>query len=504
MQKSIRSFNLEKHVLAGLLKHPKVYFDVSSILSDGDFSGGQKTIFGVIRSQILADKPLDPAILAEKIKNLGITFQKQDFNVFDYLESLSYIKINEKSLVQACKDLKTITIRREICETVTNVAKAMEENNDMTADALISLADKMYNEKISAYDLESSPEDLFGDIDALIEGRANNPVDEMGLLTPYKKFNEMYGGLRNGQLYAWVSRPKHGKSTILNDICTKASILNPNTQALILDTEMPTVDMKFRIASSVTGIPVWFLETGNFKKSKDYLAMWMAHKTELKMALGKVDHLQVPGKPMNEIESIIQRWYLSKVGRGNPAIVVYDYIKLTGEAFGNKAEHQIVGDKVDQFSILCKKLNIPLLTACQLNRSAENGTDDASAISQSDRLIWYAAYVGIFRRKTLEEQAEDGVQYGSHKMIELASRYGGRNAHGHSDLVRVQDGRRIVYRKNFLNFDVKNFHVEEKGSLKDIVAEQAGMRVDMFARDEDGNENEQPVIIQPDEGDNLL
>ena len=89
-------------------------------------------------------------------------------------------------------------------------------------------------------------------------------------------------------------------------------------------------------------------------------------------------------------------------------------------------------------------------------------------------------------------------------MIELASRYGGRNAHGHSDLVRVQDGRRIVYRKNFLNFDVKNFHVEEKGSLKDIVAEQAGMRVDMFARDEDGNENEQPVIIQPDEGDNLL
>ena len=199
--------------------------------------------------------------------------------------------------------------------------------------------------------------------------------------------------------------------------------------------------------------------------------------------------MQVAGKPVEEIESIIQRWYLSEVGRGNPAIVVYDYIKLTGEGSDkNKQEYQLIGDKVDRLKNLSVRLNIPILTACQLNRSAENGTDDSSAIAQSDRLQWFAAYVGIFRRKTLEEQAEDGLSYGSHKMIELAARYQGKNAHGHTDLVKVKEGNQTKYKKNFISFDVQNFNVQEKGSLQDIIDSKSGVKIDIFDRDykEDG------------------
>jgi hypothetical protein len=118
-----------------------------------------------------------------------------------------------------------------------------------------------------------------------------------------------------------------------------------------------------------------------------------------------------------------------------------------------------------------------------LNRSAENGTDDSSAIAQSDRLQWFAAYVGIFRRKTLEEQAEDGINFGTHKMIELAARYQGKNAHGHSDLVKVKDGNQWKYKKNFISFNVQNFNVQEKGSLQDIIDAKAGVKVDIFDRD---------------------
>jgi replicative DNA helicase len=489
MSNQIRSVDIEKHVLAGFIKHPHSFFEVSHFISENDFSNGHKTIFSIIRNQISKNEPLEPVIIAEKIKNLGISF-KHDFDIFDYIESLTFLKISQKSLSDACKNLKTITIRREIADTAVAISQSMGSCGDKSADEIITMADKMYNDKITAYDLDSSPEDLLDGIASLIENRAANPITQTGYLTPFKTFNKNYGGLRPGELYAWVSRPKHGKSTILSHIASKATFINPNLNTLILDTEMQTEVIKFRIASSITGIPMWHLETGNFKKNKELLSKWNSKKSELEITNGRVKHLQVSGKPISEIESIIQRWYLGQVGRGNPAIVVYDYIKLTGENDKNKQEYQLIGDKVDRLKELSVRLNIPILTACQLNRSAENGTDDSSAIAQSDRLQWFAAYVGIFRRKTLEEQAQDGAQFGTHKMIELASRYQGEFAHGHSDLVRVMVNNRVEYRKNFISFDVKNFNVEEKGTLQDIIDHQNGVGVDLFDRpNEENNQN---------------
>ena len=335
MSSQIRSVDIEKHVLAGFLKHPQSFFEVSHFINENDFSNGHKTIFSIIKGQVMKSQPLDPVIIAEKIKNLGISF-KNDFDIFDYIESLTFLKISQKSLAEACRNLKTITIRREISDTALSISQSMANSGDKSADEIITMADQMYNDKITAYDLDSNPEDLFQDIDKLIETRASNPITQTGFLTPFKNFNKNYGGLRPGELYAWVSRPKHGKSTILSHIASQATLINPNLNALILDTEMQTEVIKFRIASSITGIPMWHLETGNFKNNKELLAKWNSKKTELQKAHGKVKHLQVSGKPIAEIESIIQRWYLGQVGRGNPAIVVYDYIKLTGEADKNK------------------------------------------------------------------------------------------------------------------------------------------------------------------------
>ena len=113
----------------------------------------------------------------------------------------------------------------------------------------------------------------------------------------------------------------------------------------------------------------------------------------------------------------------------------------------------------------------------QMNRSGENFNrragavvDDSSAISLSDRLQWFASFVAIFRRKTLDEIAEDGEDFGTHKLVPLKTRFQGRDAAGHHDLVRraMPDGT-VRFTNNFLNFNVRNFNAEEMGSLNDIV-----------------------------------
>jgi len=126
---------------------------------------------------------------------------------------------------------------------------------------------------------------------------------------------------------------------------------------------------------------------------------------------------------------------------------------------------------------VAEEIKAPLITAMQMNRSGENLVDDSSAISLSDRLQWFATFVAIFRRKTIDEMDNDGERFGTHKLIPLKTRFQGREAAGHQDLIRrrvteVIYGQQVEnekYVKNYLNFRVENFKVKEEGTLEDIV-----------------------------------
>ena len=472
---AIYSLQLEKYVLSGLIRHPESYSDIESFISENDFINEvHYTIYCVFKETFNKGEQVDKILIAQKAQNLGITFKDQSIDIFNYVSSICLIPTTSNGVIEAAKELIKFRIRREIEETGDEIKKFAHSCSDKSIEEIITESDKIYNNKICAYAAENNkPEDITSNVIEIIEERGNNPEKETGLITPHENFNRFYGGIRPGNIYAWVSRPKHGKSTILNDLAIKVTSINKGCKALVLDTEMSTLDMKFRIASSITGIPVWHLETGNWKKNIQLYNKFQETKDQIKIIQNQVDHLQVSGKPIEEVISIVKRWYFSKVGRGNPCVVIYDYIKLTGESDKNKQEYQLIGEKVNALKELSLELNIPILTACQLNRSAENGVDDSSAISQSDRLQWFASFVAIFRRKTVEEIAEDGQEFGSHKMIPLATRFQGRESQGHHDLVRIQEGRSVRYQPNFISFNISNFNVEERGTLSEIVQARA-------------------------------
>jgi replicative DNA helicase len=487
MVKEISGITVERRALAGFMKKPQKLLELVHLVSSSDFLGEcHAAIFEVVKDHALNNKSCEPFIIAERLKANGISY-KAGLDILSYLESIVVSKPSDKAVDEACRLIKTYSIRREICNIGDEMKRLASDTIEEDANKIIAETDKIYAEKMTSFGLEVKGEDMFDGIVEYIEELAATPMDEVGFKTPYPNFNKIYGGLRNGEVYAWVSRPGVGKSTLLNDIALGACILNPGLKVLILDTEMQTIPMRLRIASAVTGIPLWWLETGNYIKNKELKAKFDANKEKLKSYTGMVTHLHVAGKPVEEICSIIQRWYYSQVGRGNPAAVVYDYIKLTGESDYNKKEYELIGEKVNSLKECITRLNIPLLTSCQLNRSAESGNDDSSAIAQSDRLQWFAGFVWIFRRKTLEEQAEDGKEFGTHKMIELKSRFQGKDAAGHSNSIRVVDAKgKVTYKSNFINFNVENFAVTEKGTLNEIVNSK-GVSVDVFEETEKDN-----------------
>ena len=491
----IYSLQVERHVLSGLLRHQDLFADIDVFLTENDFYNDvHSSIYTVFKNIKHKGENVDKVLLAEKIKNLGITF-KDEINIFDYIDNLSFSQITEEATMTACKELIKLRVRREISQTADKLKDYVNKNSEDSMDEIIGKIDQIYNKKISAYSENDIPINIFAEVEDLIEEIGNSPKEDTGLITPYSEFNRMYGGLKNGNIYAIASRPGQGKSTWLNDICFKTSINPKNkTKTLILDTEMQTVDIQLRMVASLTDVPVWYLETGNWRKNEEMTrkvrAAWAKVKTY------EYFHYHVGNKNIDQVCSIIRRWYLSKVGRGNQAMIAYDYIKLTGEKVGaNWAEHQAIGDKIDKLKRISEEIHCPIITAMQLNRSGESFNrkasevvDDSSVISLSDRLQWFASFVAIFRRKTLDEVTLDGQAFGTHKLIPTKTRFQGKDAAGHQDLVRRLDCTgKETWAQNYLNYQVTNFNIEERGSLLDVAERQ---REQYELNDQNANDGE--------------
>ena len=484
---SLYSLKVEKYVIGGLLKHPDSLSEVDGFLNVGDFYNEvHQSIFSVIRNSIVAGETVDVVLVANKMSNLGIS-AKDEVNIFDYLDSLTFSAPNPKAVPEYAKELIKYRIRRELYDTANDLQNYVSNCSNESIDEIIAESDGIYSDKILSYELDDNPENVFDGLEHEIEQRGENQTDDTGLLTPYSEFNRLYGGLRDGNIYAIVSRPAQGKTTFINDLCLRSAILN-KVPVLVLDTEMSTNEIRFRMAAAQTGVPLWYLETGKWRNNQEMFDKVRGYFANLKKH--NYFHYHVRNKTVDEVCSIIRRWHMKHVGRGNKCIIAYDYVKLTGERVDkNWAEHQAIGDKIDKLKRISEELSAPVITAMQMNRSGENHNrssgslvDDSSAISLSDRLQWFASFVGIFRRKTIDEIALDGAEFGTHKLVPVKTRFQGRDAAGHQDLIRrpvtdetgQEQGHQMVY--NYLSFEVSNFLVQDRGSLQTIVDESIGRR----------------------------
>ncbi len=468
------SLQVERHTLSAFFKHPQVFPEVDGFMTEYDYyNDTNRTIFTVIRSILTRGEKLDKVLVAQKIDNLGFK-PKDDLNIFQYLDAVAGSQITAKAGVDACKELVKFRVRRELCETSEKIKDFVLKNGELNIDNLIAETDKIYNDKIFSYQIEHEPKDLYDGLEEMVLKRGANPLEETGLLTPYGEFNRLFGGIRGGNgLYAVASRPKHGKSTWLLNMAEGITMLNKDTIALYLDTEMETEISQFRAASAITDAPMWYLETGNWSKNAELTKKVKATLSNVQKLKNRVFHLNVANRPVEQICSLIRRFYYKHIGRtsGKRLVVFYDYIKLTGEKLTNNwAEHQAIGEKINLLNETGNELKVPLWAAIQLNRSAEDGRDDSAAIAISDRLQWFAAFVAIFRRKRMDELAEDGIDFGTHKMIPTATRFQGKDSAGHLDMVKVSVGKqKPKYEQNFINYNIENFRICEKGTLIDVV-----------------------------------
>ena len=470
----ISDIQIERQCLGGLIRFPTLFPDIDNLVSENDFANRtNRVVYSCLRSSLIRNEEINQVLLAHKIKNMGIVMH-EDLDIETYIKNLCSFQVNEKGTMESFEDLIKCRVRREIDQTADRLKEHIKSCGNMKLDQIIGRADEIYNSKISSFSFDEGPIQLFKDIEAILEERGQNPDKEIGFPTPFSELNRRYGGYRKQNLYAYVSRSGEGKSTLLAEIGRQMSIAA--LPILYLDTEMSTNEVRERMVAAQTGVPLYYITTGKYYKNPELLGKVRgSFKDILNLPFW---HYHVRNKSIEEIASIARRWKYLNVGRDEPALLIYDYFKLTNDKIDKGwLETQAIGAKVDRFKRLLEELDVPGLSAMQLNRTGENFNrkagdfaDDSTAISVSDRLLWFASYVGIFRRKTEDELALDTDAFGTHKLITLKARTQGEDSPGHQDYVVKQiDKKHRKYIRFYLNFKVKNFKVESMGSALDVI-----------------------------------
>jgi replicative DNA helicase len=458
-KKDLFSLEIERVCLSVIINHSQECIDFLPLIGESHFiEPVHSCIFSIAKDIAISGKTVDVAILTERVASLGIT-QIEDVNIFDYLLSLRHFNAaNKESIPEYFRSLNKYFNARELSQTGQKIISFINENIEKSSQDLISGTEKIFADKINHYQSENDPIDIFKDLEDEIELLGNDPKED-GIECPYVSLKRFYGNFLNGGLYVFAAPPKNGKSTLLIDILRK-TCSPQKVRGLYLDTELTTHEQRLRLTSAFSNVNEYYIRTGKYRYDKKMLnsvrSIWPLVRSMEK----SIDHLYVAGKPIDEIISIIRRWHYKNIHNGVKSIIVYDYIKLTGEKISDSwKEYQVIGQKTDKLKQIAQELKCPVVAAVQTN--SEND------VAMSKQIKWFVNTLAMFRKKTAEELEFCGNKFGSHILTVTESRNQGEEAFGFSDLVKLPDGE---YKRFFINFDISNFNIEDKGSILDVIA----------------------------------
>ena len=479
----IYNFELEKQLLAGLIKEPDTLAEISNFIGTADFYSKQSSlhsaIFRIVKQAIDAGDEIDEVIIAQRVNDVGLSFE-DNLNPSDYIKSLALRKVPKGNTLKIAKELKKYSIRREILESSQDIAQKMKNMPpEASYRSIIEAADNTYNSRINLYEIgNDTPANIYEEMESLVEERGNNPLKEFGMMGPHPKVNDIYGSLlRAGNITVIVARSGVGKTQFCMDYSTKVS-LQYDVPVLHFDNgEMSKEELIMRQCAALSGVSMHLLESGKWRQAgkgvvEKVRAVWPKVKNL------KFYYYNVGGMDVDSMVNTLKRFYYAKVGRGNPMVFSFDYIKTTSENIANKSEWQVVGEMVDKFKKCIQKevLHdgnpiIPMITSVQSNRygitnnrTSQNIVDDESIVSLSDRITQFCSHMFILRNKTTDEMETEGGRFGTHKLINVKSRHLGSDIAGAVEPVSIGD----ALRKNSINLEFNNFNISERGDLRDV------------------------------------
>lgn len=340
----------------------------------------------------------------EGIKN---SFDKFNIDLDDYI-NLS--KMIARESIEEYKVLVNrvlaLAFKRELHKQLKKFDNKCLDINDNDINKLSGEIYNVLNKLNEQYILNDDVQLLSEKIDDLWEEILQDTKDETSVIQPKIPLLRNYFSYSKGEVIMLVARYKQGKSAWLMNECLYQA--QQGHSVAYLDSEMSSKEFVIRALANLAQVEVRKIKQGSYSSTEEELLKealkWLKSK--------KIFHKYKPEWKKEDIYTVAKMLQY-KVGLD---FLIFDYIKSNdGDA---NTLYNLLGRKADYIkNIIAGQLQIPVLTASQLNRNGE--------ISDSDKLARYVSTVVYWKQKNKGElEGQDWKKVGNYTLQVRTNRLG--------------------------------------------------------------------------------
>ncbi|HZS54601.1 MAG TPA: replicative DNA helicase [Bryobacteraceae bacterium] len=362
------NIDAERFVLGAIMSNDTAFLQVAGVISADDFSlEKHKRIF--LRMSELQERgvKIDRVTVANELMKQG---QLQSVDGLSYLVSLddglpalynldNYVAIiREKSLLRRIISVSQDSINRCLScdEDPKQILGAVEE-------AFIKLGDVQTRNSLA------TPAQIITEYEGGINAFLDTSKRIKGISTGYLKFDEMTGGLREGELIILAARPAMGKTALALNIAQHVATNQKNRKAVaVFSLEMSKESLLTRMLCASARVDQQRFRAGYLNADERHLLR--ESMVELVEAPLFID--DTAGTNLMDIHSKLRRLQ----AENDLGLVVIDYLQLMQGRGRFENRVQEISSLSRGLKLMSKELRVPFLVLSQLSRAPESRTGD--------------------------------------------------------------------------------------------------------------------------------
>jgi replicative DNA helicase len=360
--------DVEAAVLGSLMTEPNLLDEVAGLNAELFYTPAHATIFTTIRdirssggvpNVIAVTQVLDGANRLEFVGGPG-----------SLMDMLSKAAGGPAAVEYHAQTLRDLYARRRILEASTALQSAASDLSQPAEAVLQQAGESVLSLSLTtATDSMRAPSAivprLLEELEELMAGGK-----KLGLQTGIRDFDQVTGGLRGGQLTIIAGRPAMGKSALMLNMADNMS--RRGVPVVYFSLEMPANELAARVVLGRAKTNTEVIRNG-----------FLDHATKLRIADAAAKFSEEPlyvddrgGLTLLDIRGrarlAVRRW-------GVKAIFV-DYLQLVTHAGAQSRENE-VGFVSRGLKAMSMELGVPVVAAAQVNRQAENRSDNRPKLS---------------------------------------------------------------------------------------------------------------------------
>lgn len=367
------SVEAEQNILFCIMRNQGMQLEILSKLNEDDFyQQSHATIFAAMkeisrRSYKVGDDNMSNSVnfttVVDCLRRNGKLAQVGDI---DYILKLNELLPSAAKYDEYLAIVKRASVMRKlisICGEVTKRAYSSDSAEDVITYAeeeIFSLSQRDANSGLVSFADETARAMI------KINDRFVNPDDSRGIMTGFRRFDNMTNGLHGGELIVLAARPGVGKSTMAMNIVE--NVAKQGKTVAVYSLEMSNQQLVERLLSSMSTVPLKFIKNGQLPNAESDIARLRVAQDIIcsSMQLYGNDYANI--RP-SEISSQCRRL---KAQHGLDLIVI-DYIQLMNSDAkdSNQGRQQEVAAITRALKLIAKELNVPVIALSQLKREAE-------------------------------------------------------------------------------------------------------------------------------------